>query len=139
MAPSITSRQASFEAIFRTSTASASVAIRSALGNGASSIVRADELTKDSLPVVPCLAFRWQAGGGSRSQPQRDYAFVYIYDGLPKFWTRINPLIDLIYTAFFDADLIPYCDVEYKAYSGEITDQSLGLRAKYIPFIVSTR
>lgn len=139
MAPSITSRQTSFEAIFRTSVTASSIAIRSALGNGASSIVRADELTKDTLPVIPCLAFRWQSGGGARSQPMRDYAFVYIYDGLPKFWTRINPIIDLIYTAFFEADIIPYCDVEYKEFSGEITDNALGLRAKYIPFIVSTR
>jgi hypothetical protein len=139
MAPSVTSRQASFEAVLRTSTATASVAVRTALGSGASSIIRADELTKDTIPALPCLAFRWQNGGGARYQPMRDYAFVYIYDGLPKFWTRINPLIDLIYTAFFEPDIIAYCDVDYKAFSGEITDQGLALRCKYMPFVVSTR
>ncbi len=138
MAPSITSIQTSFEAILRTSTATASVAVRNALGT-TSSIVRADELTKDTIPALPCLAIRYQAGGGSRYDSLRYYPFWYIYDGLPKFWTRINPLIDLILTAYAELDIIPYCELNYKPFSGEITDNGLGLRAKYIPFVVSTR
>lgn len=139
MAPTSASIQASFEAVLRTSVATVSVNVRNALGNGASSIVRADELTKDSIPVVPCLAFRWQSGGGSRYQPQRYYPFIYVYDGLPKFWTRIDPLIDLIKLAYPELDIIPYCETDYRTHSGEITDNALGLRAKYIPFVVSTR
>jgi hypothetical protein len=96
MAPSVTSRQDSFEAVLTTSTATASVAVRTALGNGASSIIRADELTKDTIPALPCFALRWQNGGGARWNQCAIMHFVYVYDGLPKFWTRINPLIDLI-------------------------------------------
>lgn len=139
MAPSITLIQDRFEAITRTSTLSTSVAIRTALGNGANSIIRADELTKDTIPALPCLAYRWQSGGGARSQVLRYYPFIYIYDGLAKYWTRINPLIDLILHAHYELDIIPYCETDYHAFSGEITDQSLGLRCKYIPFVISTR
>lgn len=139
MAPSITTIHDSFRDILKTSTATASVAVRSALGSGATSIIRADELTKDTVPALPCLALRWQAGGGSRYQPLRYYPFVYIYDGLPKFWIRINPLIDLILAAFAEPDIIAYCETDYKIVSGEITDNALNLRCKYIPFVVSTR
>jgi len=139
MAPSIVTIHDSFRDVLKTSSATASVAVRNALGNGASSIVRADELSKDTLPVVPFLALRWQSGGGSRYQPQIYYPFWYVYDGLAKFWTRIDPLIDLIKLAYPEIDIIAYCETNYRAHSGEITDAALGLRCKYIPFVVATR
>lgn len=135
----ITTVETNFEAILRTNMSTASIAVRSALGSGASSIVRADELTKDSIPSLPCIAFRWQASGGPRAQVQPYYPFIYIYDGLQKFWTRINPIIDLIRFAYYEIDLIAYCETDYKIASGEITDNALGLRSKFIPFVVSTR
>lgn len=139
MALAVATIQTNFEAIFKTNLSSASVAIRNALGSATTSIIRADDLTKDTIPPLPCIAFRWQSGGGAREQPQRYYPFVYIYDGLQKYWTRINPLITLIETAFYEVDIITYCETDYRAVSGEITDNALGLRCKYIPFVVSTR
>ena len=137
MAPTITTIENSFRDILKISTKG--LAVRNALGDGVNSIVRADELTKDTIPPLPCLALRWQSGGGSRSQPLRYYPFWYIYDGLPKFWIRINPIIELILVAYFELDIIPYCETDYRLFSGEITDNTLGLRAKYVPFVVSTR
>jgi hypothetical protein len=139
MAPSVTTIEDSFRDILKTSSATASVAVRTALGNGVSSIIRADELTKDTIPALPCIALRWQSGGGARAMVQRYYPFWYVYDGLPKFWTRINPLIALIKAAYAELDCIAYCELDYRNESGEITDQGLALRCKYMPFVVSTR
>ena len=139
MALALASVVTSFEALLRTNSATASVAVRAALGNGATSIVKADELDKESLPTLPLLAFRWQTQGGARSQVQSHYPFIYIYDGLQKYWTRINPLIDLITLVYYEIDCITYCETDYLAASGEITDDKLGLRCKYIPFVVKTR
>lgn len=139
MAPSIVTIHDSFRDILKTNVSTASVAVRSALGNGVNSIVRADELTKDTIPTLPCLALRWQSGGGARYQVQRYYPFWYIYDGLQKYWTRIDAIIPLILAAYAEPDCIAYCDTDYRQWSGEITDEKLELRCKYIPFIVSTR
>lgn len=137
MAPSIVTIETEFEALFRTDPLG--LALRNSLGNATTSIVRADELTKDTIPALPCIAFRWQSGGGARSQPLRYYPFVYIYDGLQKYWTRIDPIIELALKMFQELDVIPYCETDYRPFSGEITDNALSLRAKYIPFVISTR
>ena len=139
MAPSITTIHDTFRDLYKTSSTASAIAVRAALGNGANSIIRADELTKDTLPTLPCLAIRWQTGGGPRDDVQLYYPFIYIYDGLPKYWTRINTLLPLIKAVVYDLSIIQYCETDYRQESGEITDNALHLRCKYLPFVISTR
>lgn len=139
MAPSITTIESAFLALYKTSVASSAVAVRAALGNGANSIIRADDLTKDTIPTLPCLALRYQNSGGSRDDVQRYYPFIYIYDALPKYWIRINTLLPLLKAVVYEVDCIPYCETDYRQESGEITDKGLGLRCKYLPFVIATR
>ncbi len=139
MAPPIVTIHDSFRDLLKVNTGSANVALRNALGNGANSIIRADELTLDTIPTLPCLAIRWQTGGGARDDVQRFYPFVYIYDGLQKYFTRIDPIIPLLKAVFVDISVIPYCETDYRAHSGEITDQAFSLRCKYLPFVIVTR
>lgn len=127
---------ARFYAVLKTD--SGGLAVRAALGDGATSVIQADDLNKASLPATPFIVLKWGTGGGSRAGLQRFLPTWWVYDTMGLRWQRIEPLIELIKAAYPQLALAS-CEIDFLSDSGRITDAALNLRAKSQPFVLVTR
>lgn len=143
---------AELQALFynRLKTDSQGGVLRSALGDGANSVLHARELlmedqkTPSVLPTRPLLAMR--AGSLNESDRTLYLASVdwYIYDDPVQGYWRINSLISMIGQAYDVAGMLSisgrlFGDMEMPFVSDELPDPTLGLLFRYlrvaVPFL----
>jgi hypothetical protein len=135
---------AAFLAILTTSLATASVAVRAALGAGAASIIVQDDLDPLALPARPFLVLgSWVLTGTPGWDMQRIYPTWYIYDDPIEKFKRIDALVGLIAAAYpyDEPDLIPGADVRRASSLPKgFYDSKVGGRpARSLPYQVSWR
>lgn len=133
----------SFYAVLKTGSGAASVAVRAALGAGATSVISADDLSVESLPARPYIALR---GGPILGSPdydmQRMTATWWVYDDPIRKFSRIDALIALVAAAYpaDDPTVIPFVDIRRLAVSQQAHDQKLGNRpVRSLPYQLSWR
>ncbi|HNP73852.1 MAG TPA: hypothetical protein PKK15_22240 [Kouleothrix sp.] len=119
---------------------SAGATVRAALGNGAASVITADDLRVESLPAAPCVALRVETIAGT---PQREAERLYLswwaYDDVPRRYSRLTPLIAQITAAYPELTALAYAHVR-RATVAYTIDRALGARpAVRIPFVISWR
>lgn len=120
---------------------SAGSTVRAALGNGASSVIVADDLAVGALPTAPFIALR---GGPIAGRYRRDanqmVATWWVYDDWSSYkFSRIDALIDTISNAYAES-AIAYCNVTRINVSAPVRDASLGQRpVKAIQFQIGWR
>lgn len=85
-----------FKAVLTTDAAGA--AVRSLLGS-ATSIIDAEDLRKP-LPVEPFIVLRAGSIGGDRDDVRPCVLTWWIYDTVPRRFTRINPIVAAIQAAY---------------------------------------
>lgn len=141
MALTPTQIKSAFFDVLKSSTATASVAVRDALGAGATSIIDRKDLKKSSLPTAPFLALQWgeRASGGPRNRGVKVfYPVWFIYDDvLHTDQRRLEALIPLIEAAYTE-DSLTMCYTDFLPVR-ELTDAALNLPAKSMPFEIRTR
>ena len=131
-----------FFALLYSGATAAPVAVRAALGAGASSVISADDLTVGSLPARPLIALRAGPLQGSPGwDVQRATLTWWIYDDAIYKYARINALIGLIQACFPPDDaVITGCEHRQLAVTAERPDTALGNRpARAIPYLISWR
>jgi hypothetical protein len=127
-----------FFAVLHSSVASASVAVRDALGGGAASVIVREELNKASLPEFPFVALQWPRGGGPRNRGVKHfYPIWFLYDQSIYRYSRLDPLVALIEAAYPE-DAITMCDLDFIE-TRELREDALNLPAKSFPFHIKTR
>ncbi len=114
----------------RLKTDSAGSSVRSALGNGATSVIHAKELSKP-LPALPLVALRPGAIPTSERILQQPSFKWFVYDDPAKGYYAINAIVKLIATAYSTAITATGCSIALVEY-GDVTqelppDDTLGL------------
>jgi len=132
-----------FLALLKTSSGTAAVALRDALGSGASSIITRDTLDPFSLPTPPFLVLAsGQVSGAYAWETQRMYPAWWLYDDPVQGFARIDALIPLIDAAIppDDPTVIPYCEVRRAGATQPIYDSKLGDRpTRSLPYQITWR
>lgn len=130
-------RKAFFNVAY-SSVASASVALRAALGDGANSIIERQELKKLPLPTAPFLAFAWPQGGGPRNRGVQEYfPILVLRDASIYGHTRLYPIIALVKAAYPE-DALTMCFLDFLPVR-EIENDALSMPALSMPFRITTR
>lgn len=127
---------AAFYAVLETDAAGA--AVRAALAAGATSIVPARQLNRDSLPAAPFLALRPGVINGARYQVRSAFFTWWVYDDpIQEYW-RINGILPLIEAAY-PKEALPFYSTELVSIGQEIPDESLNRLTRSIQWVVRTR
>lgn len=132
--------KADFFNVLYSGAGAASVAARDALGAGAASIIDRYDLNAATLPTLPFLALQWgdRAGGGARNRVVRTfYPVWFLYDSPLYRQSRLEALVALIEAAYPE-DALTMCYLDFLPVR-ELTDATLKLPAKSMPFEIRTR
>lgn len=114
------------------------LAVRAVLGAGASSIIHAKDLDKESLPARPFMALRGGTLGGQSGQMRPFVIRWWVYDDPGQGYWRINglvPLIEQVYTEF----CIPHGRVVVGPVGDEWPDLELDQFTRSIQLTYTTR
>jgi hypothetical protein len=129
----------------RLTTDSAGAAVRGALGAAAASIVHGDALKQyvdgSPMPARPILAYRWGPIGGRAFEMRPILLNLWLYDDADpaQRYARINALLPLIQKAYYPPDCIPFGRTEPGIAGQEFPDPVLGLLARTLQIVFTTR
>lgn len=135
------SLKADFFNILRTSTASAPVAVRAALGASASSVIGREKIRGGitNLPARPFIALQWVTSGGPRNRGvQTAYPVWWLYDDAVYEHSRIDPLLALVKAAYTE-NILAMCYVDFLPEREFESDAALSLPATSLPVSIRTR
>lgn len=133
----LTAVEDAFYAVLRTDSAGA--AVRDALGDGANSVLWAEDLSRESLPKKPFVALAILPVAGAW-QDVRTHVFEwYGYDDIPKRYERINTVLQLVEAAYTPESITFGETRMIGPISQKFTDAPLSLRARRIRFSFTTR
>jgi hypothetical protein len=138
-AQTIVTLKEDFYNVLKTSTAAPSVAVRAALGAGATSIIPREDLRAASLPTAPFIAVAYGPMPGTREDVRTLFPTLWLYDDAGGRWRRINTVAALV-DAAYPFDILPYADVRLApGYGEELTDYSLARPTMAMRYTVKAR
>jgi len=118
---------------------SAGTAVRAALGNGANSVIPAEDLKAKPPPATPFLALRGGPVAGAGIEMRIPIWTWYLYDDVQAGYWRVNGLIPLIEQAY-PPQAVPYGRIQVVAIGGETSDPALnGLLVRTVQLAYYTR
>ncbi len=126
---------AAFFAVLKSGSAGATV--RAALGDGATSVITAEDLKK-TLPAAPFVALRSGPIVGARYDRRQLFFAWWVYDDEQARWAGINAVVSLIEAAYA-TDAIAQSHTDIVSIGQEIIDSALNRPARSLQYIVATR
>lgn len=126
------------EVFSRLKSDAAGAVVRVALGDGANSVIHAQQLSLGSLPATPFLALRAGPVAG-RSYDMRIPTWTWwLYDDPSAYYWRINGLVPLIEAAY-PRGSIAFGAIEVANIGGETVDDALNLLVRTVQLAFYTR